>query len=99
MQYIVDIHKGWSLLVYGTEFLALLKHESRILGHSSNPVCGFSILEQVRLSAVWPIENWIGSSLNKIQGWTDVRESYSRALEKGPLLLTIERCFSRAPAS
>ena len=29
------------------EFLAL-KHESRIFGHSSNPVCGFSMMEQVR---------------------------------------------------
>ena len=52
-----------------TEFLAL-KHESRILGHSSNPVCGFSIMEQVRLCAVWPMETWLGSSLNQIQGWT-----------------------------
>ena len=30
------------------EFLAL-KHESRILGHSPNPVFGFSMMEQVRL--------------------------------------------------
>ena len=30
-----------------TEFLAL-KHESRILGHSFNPVCGFSMMEQVK---------------------------------------------------
>ena len=35
----------------GTEFLAL-KQESRILGHSSNPVCGFSMMEQVTLCAV-----------------------------------------------
>ena len=60
------------------EFLAL-KHNSRILGHSSNPVCGFSIMEQVRLCAVWPTENWLGSSLNNIQGTTTVRESYSSA--------------------
>ena len=53
------------------EFLAL-KHKSRILGHSSNPVCGFSMMEQVRLCAVWPMENWLGSSLNQIQGWTTV---------------------------
>ena len=32
--------------VIAAEFLAL-KHESRILGHSSNPVCGFSMIEQV----------------------------------------------------
>ena len=29
---------------------------------------------------------WLGSSLNQIQGWTTVRESYSHALEQGPLL-------------
>ena len=38
-----------------------------------------------RLCAVWPTENWLGSSLNPIQGWTTVRESNSRALEQGPL--------------
>ena len=53
--------------MFWTEFLAL-KHESRIVGHSSNPVCGFSIMEQVRLCAVWPSENWLGSSMNHIQG-------------------------------
>jgi len=31
-----------------------LKNESRILGHSSHPVCGFSVMEQVRLCAVGP---------------------------------------------
>ena len=36
----------------GAEFLAL-KHVSRILGHSSKPLCGFSMMEQVRLCAVW----------------------------------------------
>ena len=66
--------------------LLALKHTSRILGHSSNPICGFFIMETVRLCAVWPRENWLGSSLNQIQGWTTVRESYSRALEQGPLL-------------
>ena len=55
----------------GPAFLAL-KHKSRILRHSSNPVCGFSMTEQVRLCAVWPAENWLGSSLNQIQGWTTV---------------------------
>ena len=44
-----------------------LKHESRIIRHASNPLCGFSMTEQVRLSAVWPTENWLGSSLNQIQ--------------------------------
>ena len=71
-------------VVCGAEFLAL-KHESRILGHSSNPVCDFSMMEQVRLFDVWPMENWLDFSLNQIQGWTTVRESYSRDLEQGPL--------------
>ena len=45
------------------EFLAL-KHESSILGHSSNPVCGFSMIEQIRRCAVWPMGSWLDSSLN-----------------------------------
>ena len=45
-----------------------------------------SNLTKVRLGAVWPMENRIGSSLNHIQGWTTVREFYSCALEQGPLL-------------
>ena len=43
------------------------------------------MMEQIRLCAVWPMENWLGSSLNQIQGWTAVRETYSRALEQGSL--------------
>ena len=50
------------------EFLAL-KHESRILGHSPNLVCGLSMMAH---GAVRPMENWLGSSLNHIQGWTTV---------------------------
>ena len=73
-----------------TEFHAL-KHESSILGHSSNPASGFSEMKQVRLCAVWPMENWLGSSLNQIQGWTTVPESYSRALEQGHLILQQQR--------
>ena len=64
------------------EFLAL-KLECRILGHSSNPVCAFSMMEQVGLCAVWKMENWLDSSVNLIQGWITVWESYSRALEQG----------------
>ena len=41
-----------------------------------------------RNCVVLPTENWLGSSLNQIQGWTTVRESYSRALEQGPLVLS-----------
>ena len=43
------------------------------------------MMEQVRICAVWPMENRLDSSLNQIQGWTTVRGSYSRALEQGPL--------------
>ena len=35
---------------------------------AANPVCGFSMMEQVRLCSVWPMENWLGSSMNHIQG-------------------------------
>ena len=54
------------------DFLAL-NHKSRILGHSSNPVCGFSMLEHVWLCAGWPMGNRFGSSLNQILGWTTVQ--------------------------
>ena len=43
------------------------------------------MMEQVRLCAVWPTENWLGSSINHIQGWKTVCEGYWRALEKGCL--------------
>ena len=39
------------LTQYTAEFLAP-KPESRILGQSYTPVCGFSMMEQVRLCAV-----------------------------------------------
>ena len=48
-----------------------LKNEIRILGHSSNPVSGFSMMEQVMLCAVQPIENWLGSSMNHIHAGLD----------------------------
>ena len=44
------------------------------------------MMEQVRLCAVNPLENWLGSSLNQMQGWTSFRESYSPALEQVHLL-------------
>ena len=84
-----------------SEFLAL-NHSSRILRHSSNPVCGFSMMEQVRLCDVWPIENWLGSSLNQIQGWNSFWQSYSRALEQRPLLQMVnwtKRLFPVASVS
>ena len=63
-----------------------LKHDSRIIRQSSNTVCGFSMKEQVRLCAVWPTENWLGSSMNHIQDWMTVWESYYHNLEKSPLV-------------
>ena len=71
---------------HGTAECLALKHESRILGHSSNPVFGFSMMEQVRLCAVWHIENLLGSSLNYIQGWMTVIGCYSRSPHIGWLL-------------
>ena len=56
------------LRAFSTNIL-FLKHDSSIFRQSSNPVCGFSMMEQVRLCAVWPTENWLGSSINHIQGW------------------------------
>ena len=82
---------GWERGGCESEFLPL-KHRSRILGHSSNRVSRFSMMELVRLCAVLPMENWLGSSLNKIRGRTFVRESYSRALEQGPLLRMRATC-------
>ena len=40
---------------------------------------------RLRLCAVCSMENWLGSSLNQVQGWNTVRESYSIDLEQGPL--------------
>ena len=49
--------------------ILFLKHDRSILRQSSNPICGFSMMGQVRLCAVWPTGNWLGSSMNHIQGW------------------------------
>ena len=54
-----------------TDILSL-KHDSRIFRQSSNPVCGFSTMEQSRLCAGWPTDNWLGSSMKNIQGWMTV---------------------------
>ena len=43
------------------------------------------MMEQVRLCAVWPMENWLGSSMNHIQGWMTFSECCRNALEKGYL--------------
>ena len=63
---------GWEKLDFQSLFpepdILFLKHNSRILKQSSNPVCGFSMMKQVRLCAVWPTENWPGSSMNHLQG-------------------------------
>ena len=55
------------------------KSESKIPGQSSSPVCGFWPMEQVRLCAVWPGENWLGSSMDHLQGWRTVLGSYSHS--------------------
>ena len=39
--------------------ILFLKHVGSILRQSSNPVSGFSMMEQVRLCAVWSTLNWL----------------------------------------
>ena len=71
--------------------ILFLKHDSSIFRQSSNPVCGFSMMEQVRFCAVWPMENWFGSSMHHTD-WI----CYCHALEKG-CLLPIGRCTLLMP--
>ena len=47
---------GESNLPSGSDIL-FLKHACSIIRQSSNPACGFSMMEQVRLWVVWPTEN------------------------------------------
>ena len=63
----------------------MCENQATVQGLLRHILCGFSMTEQVRLCAVWPMENWLVYSLNQIQCWTTVRESYSRPLERGPL--------------
>ena len=69
--------------------ILFLKHScSTLIRQSSNPLCGFSMMEQVRLCAVWSTENWRGSSLNHIQGWMTVWICYWHAPQNRSLLTT-----------
>ena len=52
-------------------------------------------MNQYDLQKKWPMENWLGSSWNQIQGWTTVQESYSRAFEQGPLQSAPLKCPCR----
>ena len=74
--------------------ILFLKHDSSILRQSPNPVCGFSMMEQVRLCAVCPTQNWRCSSVNHIQGWTTVWECFCHALEKGCLVWPMEELIT-----
>ena len=47
--------------------ILFLKHACSILRQSSYPVCGFSMMKQFRLCAVWRTKIWLGSSMNHIQ--------------------------------
>ena len=59
--------------------------------HSSNPVCGLSMMELVRLCTVWPQENWLGTCKTTYRvGWM-IWICYSRALER--------RCLGLPPLS
>ena len=66
---------GWAATVMWTAGdvlcridILFLKHDSSIFRQSTYSVCGFSMIEQVRLCAVWPMENW----LYLLQGWKSV---------------------------
>ena len=48
-------------------------------------------MERVRLCAVWPTENWLGSSMNHIQGWMTVWECCCPDKENGCLSTTTTR--------
>ena len=43
--------------------------KSTIFRQLDIPVSGFSKTKQVTLCGVWPMENWLGSSMNQILGW------------------------------
>ena len=68
--------------------------------HSSNPVCCFSMMEQVRHCTVWPLENWLGTS--KTTYLTRVRWMiwicYSRALERRCLSPICETILQNKPS-
>ena len=62
-----------------------LKHESRILGQWSNPVCGSW---KSQASSPWAKQHRalpVLSRRNRIQGWMNVQESYYRNLDQGTL--------------
>ena len=66
---------GWAATVMWTAGdvlcrtdILFLKHDSSIFRQSTYVVCGFPMIEQVRLCAVWPMENW----LYLLQGWKSV---------------------------
>ena len=60
-------------------------HESRILGQWSNPVSG-SRKSQAKFSIGQTAQSYVPLWINHIQGWKNVRKSYSRALEQGTLV-------------
>ena len=47
--------------------ILFLKHDSSIFRQSCNPASGFSMMEQVKLCAVCLIENWLGSSMYRVE--------------------------------
>ena len=71
--------------------ILFLKHASSIFRRSPNRACGFSMMEQVRLCAVKPTENRLGSSMNHFQGWKTVWICHCHALEKGCQVQTLSR--------
>ena len=85
---IIAIHGLTRMVLYPWAFKATIQYEeseSNILWQSSNPVCSSRKSQASSRCAkqhrVWPVPSW----RNHIQGWMNVRESYSPALEQGTL--------------
>ena len=47
------------LSLNGRTDILSIKLDSSIFRQSANPVCGFSMMEKVRLCPAWPTENWL----------------------------------------
>ena len=60
---LLEVASEWRCKKLDNSDILFLKHDSSIFKQSSNPVCGLSMMEQVRLSAVWPIGELTGFAL------------------------------------
>ena len=68
----------------GPEFLAL-KHESRILGHPSDPVCGFSRMEQWRILQWHAFETGTNFVKKMQTSWPNLVHSFEFLTKSAPV--------------